>query len=319
MSKNYPHPEMRSIPGYREIEFPNAVNVQRLMQFRPYVRQSGNTLRGPWHLATRRLLDFLLVYVGSGNGRFTVNGRTFEVKADDLIWVPPDTPHEMRGFSPKMHCVYLHFDVRYSPERSHWDACIPGGVMDLMPWKEFMHPPVSDPVLGQLCGKLNGENVGRIRTRMENICRVHRSGRDGADAMLSGMMLELLMEIIGGVTTTAPMPFHHHKLREAAEFIKENAEKGFCSKQLARRCSLSESHFRKLFRELHGITPAAMRRQQVMKKACELLVYSDKPISEIAEILGFHSIYAFSRAFTATMRISPRQYRKGQTPPFVAL
>lgn len=314
MSTGRSVPESRQIPGYREIEFPGIVNAQRLMQLRPYVRQSGDSYREPWHLPMRKLLDFLLVYLGSGRGQFTVGDQTFEVNADDLVWIPPDTPHEMRGFSTRMHCVYLHFDLYYSPERSHWDACIPGGVMDLTPWKKFMHPPVTDPVFGQLRGKLTVRNIDRIKGIMAGVCELHRSGCRGIEVELSGMMLELLMEIASHQTSTAPRQFYHLKLHEAAGLISQNAEKTFSYEQLARRCALSESHFRKLFREFHGVTPAAMRRRQVMKRACELLVYSEKSISEIAESLGFGSIYAFSRAFTTTMRISPRQYRNGLSP-----
>ena len=269
-------------------------------------------MRGQWKITLRKLLDYLLVFTGSGHGIFTVGDETFEVGAGDLAWIPPDTPHEMSGTSKTMNCIYLHCDLIYDPARSHWDACIPGGILDLSDFAELMHPPVDDPVFGSLCGKLKLENPDRVKTLMEDICRLHERSRSGAAFMLSAVLTELLAEIADQYESDIrPASFHARKLRLAAEEISRDPGGEFSVKSLAKRYAFSGPHFRKLFREFHGISPQAMHQQAVIRKACELLVYSSKSVSEIAAELNFSSIYSFSRAFKNALKMSPRQYREG--------
>ncbi len=300
------------IPGYREAAVPDTAVSRRLLLMRPYVRQAGNSVRPTWAMESRKLLDYLLVFIGSGYGIFTVGDETFEVEKDDLIWIPPDTPHAMSGTSKTMHCIYIHIDLFYDPERSHWDACIPRGTLDLSDYKHFMHPPVDDPVFGVVCGKLKLENPDRIKDLMTDICRIHERRQGRAVFPLSAMTLELLAEIADQLETeNTSVSFHYRKLRNAAADITRNPEEKLNIRELAKRYSLSEPHFRKLFREFHGMGPRAMHQQAVIRKACELLVYSSMSISEIADELNFGSIYSFSRAFKNALNVSPRQYREG--------
>lgn len=303
----------KTIPGFRESRFPDRDTAKRLQELRPYVRQSGDDLRPKWLLKERKLLDYLLVYIASGEGVFTVAGETFTVSSGDLVWIPPDTLHEMSGTSDKMHCLYIHFDLLYDSRRSHWDACMPGGIIDLSAWKEFMHPPLSDPVIAAWCGILPVSCRNRMVELLEMICAEHRLRPGTSSLKLSGMMLELLALLIEDFEAVSlPQAPHHQQMREAADLIRLQALSVPNLKKLAARFSLSESHFRKLFRETHGISCGAMLRQARMFRAAEMLAYSAENISEIAERLGFSSVHNFSRAFKTATSLTPSQYRNGK-------
>jgi len=51
-----------------------------------------------------------------------------------------------------------------------------------------------------------------------------------------------------------------------------------------------------------------------IKEACKLLLNSDKHISEIAFLCGFHNLSGFNRNFKKMMHKTPREYRKIYTP-----
>ena len=159
----------RPLPGELSIIKPSQETASRMTTLRPYVRQSGNHVRPKWHIGNRKLLDYLMVAILSGSGRFTVGDKTFSVGPDNVIWIPPDTVHEMRG-DAGMHLIYIHFDLIYAPERSHWNAFIPPGTLDLSEYAETMHPQVKDPVIGKWCGRLDIKEPQKLYPLLRNIC-----------------------------------------------------------------------------------------------------------------------------------------------------
>jgi len=124
-------------------------------------------------------------------------------------------------------------------------------------------------------------------------------------------LLELLAEIRDQVIEHTEEPvLNYSKLIEAGNYINEHPELTVNIKELAKRSGLSESHFRRLFHQVHGISPKTMHQQVRIRKSCELLTYWNMNVSETAEHLNFHSIYSFSRSFKNILGISPTQYLK---------
>ncbi|MBA3676516.1 MAG: helix-turn-helix domain-containing protein [Sphingosinicella sp.] len=76
--------------------------------------------------------------------------------------------------------------------------------------------------------------------------------------------------------------------------------------QLAQKARLSESHFRKLFRETHGETWHAMQNRALMQKACEIGLHSGWSMTRIADELGFSKTSTTSRAPSNARSAFPR-------------
>lgn len=298
--------------GEFRIERPSNEDAARLVRLRPYVRQTGDSWRDPWFIEERRLLDYLLVYIVQGKGTFSIAGKRFEVDRDDIIWIPPDTLHEMRGTSPRMHCLYAHFDLLYDPERSHWDAVVPGGTRDLGDWRALMHPTLGDAVIDSWCGKLRIGNKSAVRDLLERICVEHLHYSESVAVLLSGLMLQTVAELLRGSNAGVSLrPVHWERMQSALGSIRNNLLTPICVEKCATDAGFSASHFRKVFREVHGLSARSARRNAVMQKARELLVYTDLTISAISDRLGFSTVHNFSRAFRSIAGTSPRQYRHG--------
>lgn len=302
-----------SIPGGKELISPSPAEAGRILNIRPFVRQSGDSWRTPWFMSGRKLLDYLIVFIGEGYGLFTVGDKTFKVKEDDLVWIPPGTLHEMRGTSDMMNCIYIHFDLAYDPARSHWNAFIPGGTTDLSRCQAIMHPPVDDPLISAWSGKIAVENKSFVKQLMKQICLEHKRSGEKSFLLLSGLMIQLVAVLL----SDSEQNHHAENLRwkemeNIAERIRLTGDKGIDINDIAKACALSPSHFRKIFREYHGMSPRSMHNQAVIQKACELLAYSRMNVSEIASALGYSNVHNFSRSFSKTMKISPRRYRLGE-------
>ena len=77
---------------------------------------------------------------------------------------------------------------------------------------------------------------------------------------------------------------------------------------LAARAGLSRTTFAVKFKEMVGLSPLEYLTRWRMTVACDRLVRSSAPISEIGEALGYDSQSAFSLAFKRVMGCSPGQY-----------
>ncbi|HEY4205933.1 MAG TPA: helix-turn-helix transcriptional regulator [Puia sp.] len=78
---------------------------------------------------------------------------------------------------------------------------------------------------------------------------------------------------------------------------------------LATEACLSKYHFLRLFRSAYGFSPHQYIQDQRMEKARGLLSRTDKPVSHVADILGYANSQSFSRLFTQRMGVSPSRYR----------
>lgn len=82
--------------------------------------------------------------------------------------------------------------------------------------------------------------------------------------------------------------------------------------QVAGQCYLSEFTFFHAFKQAFGLAPYRYFIQLTMRRAEELLCQSRYSITEIAEILGFSDLFAFSKAFKKETGLSPAEFKKSR-------
>ena len=92
--------------------------------------------------------------------------------------------------------------------------------------------------------------------------------------------------------------------------VCRHPERRFTVAEAARLVSLSPSRLRAKFRKTLGLSLGRFIRETRMSKACDLLHTSELNVTEIGRRCGYESVYAFSRAFSRSIRIPPREYRK---------
>jgi len=98
-----------------------------------------------------------------------------EVSDGDLIWIPPNTLHEMTGYPPFMDVPYVHFDLCFDLKRSLWQAYIPIGTGTLKKYRQFIHPPIRHPIIKKLFGKLNIPNKFIVGDLIKKLAIVYNS------------------------------------------------------------------------------------------------------------------------------------------------
>ena len=79
---------------------------------------------------------------------------------------------------------------------------------------------------------------------------------------------------------------------------------------LAAHCGISTVYFRKLFESVYGMSPIKYLQQLRMEKAKSMLFSDHESISQVAESVGYSSIFHFSKMFRRYTGMSPSAYLK---------
>ena len=83
--------------------------------------------------------------------------------------------------------------------------------------------------------------------------------------------------------------------------------------ELAEHFHYSKPYLCALIKQNTGVSFTELIKHIRMTRATEYLINSSRSVSEIAEVLGYHSSDHFSRVFRTTYGMSPQQYRKKNT------
>lgn len=124
---------------------------------------------------------------------------------------------------------------------------------------------------------------------------------------------EILAELygIGGAEfTSARGGLAPWAKRHCQEFMRVHLSEDISLDELAAEAQLSSYHFARMFKQSFGVPPRVYFTQLRIEKACELLVFTDLPITDIALKIGYSSSQVLARVFFRYQGISPSDYRR---------
>jgi transcriptional regulator GlxA family with amidase domain len=97
--------------------------------------------------------------------------------------------------------------------------------------------------------------------------------------------------------------------RRVREYIDANLEESISIERLATLVGLSRCHFARAFKQSEGVTPHHFLFVCRVRRAQELLVKTDWPLSQIAIASGFSDQSHCSRRFRELVGLTPKKYR----------
>ena len=97
-------------------------------------------------------------------------------------------------------------------------------------------------------------------------------------------------------------------------YLNQNYADIHSIEQVAEHLHISKYHLCKLFKNATGTTLINYINKLKIKNACTLLETTDKSLTEICHLCGFHSSSYFSTTFKSNLGVSPLRYRQSFIP-----
>lgn len=97
---------------------------------------------------------------------------------------------------------------------------------------------------------------------------------------------------------------------QAIRYIEENLQEKLDLNMVAGALHYSKYHLHRIFTKTVGLTLHDYAKRRQLTEAARLLVFSQKPILEIALMSGYESQQAFTDIFKAMYKVSPAQFRE---------
>lgn len=157
---------------------------------------------------------------------------------------------------------------------------------------------------------LQGE---RIISRVELVGRFNHTARWCVTSKLP--LHDAKGRIVGTVGVTrpidhrSPVPSGNPSLSAAIRFASQNYSESITNRQLAKLCGLSLRAFERQFHATYQMSPHQYVRNLRVRMTCSALVFTRKPLAEIASESGFADQSHFTKEFRRFVGETPHAYR----------
>jgi AraC-like DNA-binding protein len=246
-----------------------------------------------WHKG-RTLHSMAFVYITRGQGEFeSLPSGRLPIREGSLIVLFPGVWH------------------RYVPDRrtgwdEHWMEFDGDCARRFFQRKEFRP---EKPIL----------EVGFNRPLLDLFALLAETSREesyGFEYLLAGFGLQIVANVlvaVGGRKFDGGQA--EPTIARAKGMLLGNLADNVDLPAMAQELGVSYTWFRRAFKEYTGFSPRQFQLHHRLQRACEMLTSSATPVGEIAQLLGFESVYYFSQLFKKKLGCSPLKFRRAAAAP----
>ena len=254
------------------------------------------------HRARQTPIDqFILIYCVDGSGWYQLKGKRYEVSKNQYFILPAGVPHEYGASEGGRWTIYW---VHFKGEHAYVYA-------------EGAQAPLEVKVA------LNS-NINNRNNIFEEILAALHFGEGLEDLRYASSLLHYYLaslRYLRQYRRTARMDASHSKkpfnndtqtgvVDAAIHFMKENIERRITLQDVLKYVGYSSTRFSSLFKKETGSSPLAYFNRLKIEYACHLLKVTDLHINQICYKVGIEDSLYFSRVFSKTMGMSPKEYRE---------
>jgi len=214
--------------------------------------------------------------------------------------IPQNVRHLVRGADDSLcRWNWLFVDpVQLKPNLSRQAAAALNRLFQTLSAEDCVFPASDFPQMYELMKLILREMGSDLPFRQEMVRE-----------LLSGLFL-LLLRRGGPERTSSPVRQGMTSIEPAISYIADNYMNEISIKTLSGLCHVSESHFRRLFKQVLGWAPQEYLETVRVARACAMLYNRNYSVTEIAARVGFPSPSSFNRQFRKIYHMSPSQWRR---------
>ncbi|MGC1480726.1 MAG: AraC family transcriptional regulator [Chthoniobacterales bacterium] len=172
--------------------------------------------------------------------------------------------------------------------------------------KQLRQAGILDPARPVFPAVLTPELTASTRSAIE----LSRTRSPGFAGQLAATTLQILAALSASRDRTHQPPSHVQQTVERAQtLLLERFDEPHRIRDVARELGIAESHLRRVFKKLTGLSPKEYVLDLRLREVRILLQGSTQTLAEIAERTGYNSAYHLSAEFKKRTGISPSHWR----------
>lgn len=251
-----------------------------------------------------------------------------------IVYGDTDFPHKDGEFCPRIFpdlygLFYFHTPFLYEKD----GKLLRGDAGDLLltePGQPVYHGPIDErhsfvndwlyitkdlaPLLEKyplpLCTAVKIGNPRILSRAITKAAEEFNKKRIGYEEKIHCILTEMIIELhraqlnYGDESSLTRIEAVHDQVMQAPE-------QNWTLEIMAKLSGCSVSHFSSIWAQRYGNSPKADLLQKRLDMAEQMLIGSQRSVSEIAEACGFQSIYYFSKYFKKHRGVAPRKFSQG--------
>ncbi|MDO4867154.1 MAG: AraC family transcriptional regulator [Clostridia bacterium] len=239
-------------------------------------------------------------FLFEGSGLFYIDGETVPVEGPCVTVIPQNVRHLVRSAEGSLcHWNWLFVDpAQLDPNMDSQTSVALNRLFQTLSAADCVFPAGEYPQVYALMEMILWEMGADLPFR-----------QDLVRGLLSGLFL-LLLRRGGSSVSSRPVRQGMTSIEPAISYIADNYMHEISVGTLAELCHVSQSHFRRLFKQVLGWAPQEYLETVRVARACAMLYNGDRSVTEIAAGVGFPSPSSFNRQFRRIYHMSPSQWRR---------
>ena len=250
---------------------------------------------------------FELVYAREGSCTHYVDNKAHTLLTGDICMIAPGHEHALAAFSDEADIINLQ--IRTSTfEKSFLGILSDKDVLSDF----FMHCLYN--IKGQSCITFRCGDDPKLKALSLTITDEYYSDRKYKNRMMDTLISTFFIQLLRDhekdvILDPGSKSENDDNLILMLQYIQSNFATLTLS-ELARFFGYSTRHITRLIKDSTGKSFTDITKELRMKKAAELLIGSELPISSIMEMLGYTDLSSFYKAFKSYYCVAPAKYRE---------
>ena len=271
--------ELRENIRFLSEDFPIAMYTQ---SFR---HAAGDLIPFHWHE------ELQITWVAQWELAYCVNGEAFTLGSDRLILIKSHQLHSSRTTGQDTRTLCINF----VPEIFH-----------PLILREFIRPFLENPSFSHTLLPLKPYQVSTLKNYLS-----WKSEPLGYFSVLN-FLSQIFEEILGeDREDREPLNYEEMKLfHRVLDYVHEHYGEPLTVRQMAGHVPVNKNRLNDLFRKYTGSPPMKYLNEYRLYMAKNLILHTDKPISEISGDVGFNQLSHFIKQFRDHYGLPPLKYRK---------
>lgn len=249
-----------------------------------------------WHY------EFELQVILKGSAEYRVNGATHIIKEGSAIYIAPEAVHMMTALSKGT----VGYNILLSPQ--FLTTLLQSANCDKYTLPLSAHQPSA---LAITPDRKEGHVILELMKKIYYTESTH--------AAYELFLLENVIGIWRNLLSILPKAFLDNKddsrflqeqrMKTMLNYIRQNYAQPISISEIAGAANISKSECFRCFSKLSKTTPIEYVNQFRLFEASQLLITTEKSISDICYLTGFNNTSYFSKKFKEQYKLSPKAYR----------